>query len=231
MLISHLIKRANDAGLEICFVTNGYTLEEYIPLLKSGKIREIQVTLDGTENVHNKRRFLKNGGGTFEKISRGVSACLENELPVNLRMVIDKENINDLPGLASFAIENGWTKNHLFKTQIGRNYELHHCQAANEKLFSRVSLYEMIFEIVKKNPEVIQFYKPAFSISRFLAENGELPEPLFDSCPACKTEWAFDYTGKIYPCTATVGKTDELLGTFYPSVTRNDDVIYNWESP
>ena len=76
----------------------------------------------------------------------------------------------------------------------------------------------------------MNFYKPAFSISKFLFENGELPEPLFDSCPGGKSEWAFDYTGNIYSCTATVGKNDESLGTFYPEVKTKDDIIRNWEN-
>ena len=75
--LNTLLKNANESNLEICFVTNGYTLEEYIPVLKSGKIREIQVTLDGTETIHNKRRFLKSGAGTFDKIVRGIDRCLE----------------------------------------------------------------------------------------------------------------------------------------------------------
>lgn len=72
-------------------------------------------------------------------------------------------------------------------------------------------------------------YKPAYSVAKFLAENGTLPDPLFDSCPACETEWAFDYTGKIYPCTATVGKSDESIGSFYPTSTRNIQLIEEWE--
>ena len=69
------------------------------------------MTLDGTEAVHNKRRFLKGGDGTFDKIVRGIDACLENQIPVNLRMVADKENIDNLPEFAQFAIDKGWTKN------------------------------------------------------------------------------------------------------------------------
>lgn len=230
ILINHIIESANESNLDICIVTNGYTLEEYIPILQKGKIREIQVTLDGTEAVHNKRRFLKNGGGTFNKIAQGINACLENHIPVNLRMVIDKENIDDLPELSKLAIDKGWTKSPFFKTQIGRNYELHHCQSANDKLFSRISLFERISELVRQHPHILKFYKPAYSVSKFLFENGELPDPLFDSCPACKTEWAFDYTGKIYPCTATVGKNEESVGTFYPVITHNKELIDEWES-
>lgn len=228
-LISYFAGKSADAGLELSFVTNGYSLEEYIEILSKVKIREIQVTLDGTEATHNSRRYLKGGDGTFDRIVKGIDAALENKTEINLRMVIDKENINNLPDLAHFAIEKGWTKSRYFKTQIGRNYELHHCQSAPDKLFDRISLYVSLYELVKKYPHIIEFYKPAYSISKFLAEQGELPDPLFDACPACKTEWAFDYTGKIYSCTATVGKADELLGTFYPNVTRRDELIEQWE--
>ena len=219
-LIVYLLKLANESNLEVCFVTNGYSLVEYADILKLAHIREIQVTLDGIGNVHDARRFLKGGGATFEKIVKGIDACLHAGLPVNLRMVIDKENIDSLPEMAQFALNKGWTKNKHFKTQLGRNYELHHCQTTSEKLFSRISLYKTIYQQVKQHPYILEFHKPAYSISKFLAENGSLPDPLFDACPACKTEWAFDYTGQIYSCTATVGKTDESLGTFYPKVSH-----------
>jgi uncharacterized protein len=228
-IIANLLEQANAAQLDICIVTNGYTLEEYIDILKIGRIREIQVTLDGTENTHNARRFLKGGSATFNKIVKGIDACLDNSLSVNLRMVIDKENIDNLPDLAQFAIDRGWTKSPFFKTQIGRNYELHHCQSAPDKLFSRISLYENLFELTQQHPHILEFYKPAYSITKFLFENGNLPDPLFDSCPACKTEWAFDHTGHIYPCTATVGKADESLGTFYPEIKQNSQRINEWE--
>ncbi len=227
--ISHFINRCKENNLELCVVTNGYHLKEYIPILVRGRIREVQVTLDGTEKVHDRRRYLKGGKGTFQAITNGIDACLAAGIPVNLRMVIDRENIDDLPALAQYAIDRGWTANRLFKTQIGRNYELHHCQAEPDILFDRLSLYERIYELSACHPHILSFHKPGYSIARHLAENGELPEPLFDSCPACKTEIAFDCTGNIYPCTATVGKSDESLGTFYPVTGIDDEKIAGWE--
>jgi uncharacterized protein len=228
--IEYLLKRSSDEKLEISFVTNGYNLEEYVNIFNGKSIREIQVTLDGTGPVHDSRRFLKSGAGSFVKIVRGIDACIKNRITVNLRMVIDKDNIENLPDLAQFALDKGWTKSPYFKTQVGRNYELHHCQSGNEKLFSRVSLFEKIYELTNQYPHILEFYKPAYSISKFLSENGTLPDALFDSCPACKTEWAFDYTGRIYSCTATVGKSDELLGTFYPAIKLYQEKIDLWES-
>lgn len=229
-LVSRLVERANEINLDICVVTNGYYLENYIDLLSKGKVREIQITLDGTKKIHDQRRFLKGGSPTFDPIVRGIDAALAAGFPVNLRMVIDKQNIDNLPELASFAIEKGWTSHPLFKTQIGRNYELHHCQSTPDQLFTRLSLFRKIFDLTEIYPHILEFYKPSYSVSKYLAEHGELPDPLFDACPACKSEWAFDYTGRIYSCTATVGKEEEALGTFYPEVTKNEEMIFQWAS-
>jgi len=231
MNMAMILDHAGRSNTGIAIVTNGYNLIDYVDMFSSAKarIREIQVTLDGTREVHNRRRALKNGQGTFDRIVQGIDAVLAAGMSINLRMVLDSENIGDLPALASFAVEKGWTGNPLFKTQMGRNYELHHCQANSIRLFDRVSLYEEIYNLMLAHPQIKEFHRPAFSVTRFLYDNGELPDPLFDSCPGCKTEWAFDYTGKIYPCTANVGKAGEEVGSFYPEKTLKADIIETWE--
>jgi uncharacterized protein len=229
-LIEYLISKATLSNIDTCIVTNGYFLSEYTDIIRKGRIREIQVTLDGTREIHNSRRYLKGGGGTFDQIVDGIDMCLENQIQVNLRMVIDKDNAGNLPEFARFAIEKGWTGNDLFKTQLGRNYELHHCQSTSAKLFDRISLYDKVYRIIKEYPFVEKFHKPSYSVSRYLAENGALPYPLFDSCPACKSEWAFDFTGKIYPCTATVGKSGEATGTFFPQKKIDAALVNHWET-
>ncbi len=228
--LNRFIYKAAERELDIAIVTNGYYLTNYLDIFKKVAIREIQVTLDGLESMHNKRRPLKNGKGTFKQIVSGIDKSLEHGFPVNLRMVLDKQNIKELSKMARFAIDKQWTKSSQFTTQIGRNYELHHCQVNSDRLYNRIGLYQDIYKQIKKYPEILKFHKPAFSVSHFLFEEGELPDPLFDSCPGTKTEWAFDYTGKIYSCTATVGKAGEELGTFYPDISLNEDRIAEWES-
>lgn len=227
--IERIIEGANSRNLEIAIVTNGYHLVEYIGLLKTARIREIQVTVDGTQEVHDSRRMLRGGAGSFTKIADGIDLLLKNNIPVNVRMIVDKDNVDNLPELSRFAIEKGWTKSHLFKTALGRNYELHHCQTNNTRLFNRIEMYQEIYKIINNHPEVLEFHKPAFSIAKFIFENGELPNPLFDSCSGTKTEWAFDYSGRIYSCTATVGNIGDELGTFYPEVELKEDLISEWE--
>ncbi|MBN2546273.1 MAG: radical SAM protein, partial [Spirochaetes bacterium] len=227
--MKYIIEKSNKYAVDIAIVTNGYHLADYIEILKKGRIREIQVTLDGTEDVHNKRRIHKSNSLTFDRIVDGIDKSLKEFFNINLRFIADRENIYNLPDFAGFCINKKWTKNGLFKTQIGRNYNLHFCQSSNNRLYSRISLYEDLYEIIKKNPKILEFHKPAFSVSKFLFENGKLPEPLFDSCPACKTEWAFDYTGLIYPCTANVGQIEEAVGSFYPEVKLDNEKIEKWQ--
>ncbi len=227
--ISYLISQLNAISCDLAVVTNGYHLSEYVDLLKTASIREIQVTLDGVGIAHDKRRMLASGASTFEKVVEGIDRALELNIPINLRMVLDRENIAQLPELARFAIARGWTNNRLFKTQLGRNYELHFCQSENTKLYDRVSMYQDIYQLIKFHPEILSFHRPAFSLAKFLTEEGELPSPLFDSCPGFKTEWAFDYSGNVYSCTATVGKPGESLGTYYPQVALNNEAIEEWQ--
>jgi len=214
-----------------CF-QKSHNLLEYIPIFKKSNvnIREIQVTLDGIETIHNRRRKLKGGQDTFNKIVEGIDLAIKENYPINLRVVVDAENIENLSDLANFAITKGWTAYSKFKTQIGRNYELYSCSFEQDKLFTREKLYEKLFFLIKENPHILEFHKPDFSIIRDLKENGQLPFPNFDACPATKSEWAFDFTGKIYPCTATVGKTGEELGTFYPEVSLNTRKIEEWNN-
>lgn len=215
--------------IELAVVTNGYHLNEYFDLLKKVSVREIQITLDGLEKLHDSRRPHKGGLPSFRRIVENTDQALKRGYTVNLRVVADRENLSELPALARFAIEKGWTAMPGFKTQLGRNYELHYCQSARGKLFSRVELYQELFSLIKQHPEILEFHKPAFSVAKFLSENDSLPDPLFDSCPACKSEWALDYSGKVYSCTATVGKPGEELGTFFPELNLNEQAIAHWQ--
>lgn len=227
--LAYFIEQTYANQLDLAIVTNGYHLDRYTEFLKPAQTREIQITLDGTRDTHNQRRKLKDHTGTFDRIVDNIDRCLQKNISVNLRMVADRDNMDNLPDLAAFAIQKNWTQNPLFKTQIGRNYELHYCQNGKSKLFDRLSLYQELLGLIQKHPHIIQFHKPAFSVLKFLHENGTLPDPLFDACPACKSEWAMDFTGSIYSCTANVGKPGEKLGTFFPDIQLSHPKIKQWQ--
>jgi len=227
--LERLLAGAQERGLTVAVVTNGYDLAGYVRALAMGPVREVQVTLDGPAAVHDARRPHASGGGTFERVLRGIDAALLAGLTINLRVVVDRDNLESLPELAAFAEGRGWLSlpEDRFKTQVGRNYELFGCASRQrpERLFDRLELWTRYAELATAHPVLGRFHRPRLHGARQLAESGSFPVPTFDACPAAKKEWAFAPDGGLYGCTATVGHPAHLLGRYAPRIERDEAAI------
>ena len=74
-------------------------------------------------------------------------------------------------------------------------------------------------------------YSPGFKGIKYLIKTGELPFPLFDSCPAYKTEWAFDVKENIYGCTTSCGNLSYCAGKVNGNdVLINDNLTEEWKT-
>jgi uncharacterized protein len=73
-------------------ITNGYLLTRSITnrLIKLG-IKRAQITIDGTPDIHDRRRFLLNGNGTFYQILENIKE-LPDDFRVQIRINVDKDN-------------------------------------------------------------------------------------------------------------------------------------------
>jgi uncharacterized protein len=155
-------------------------------------------------------------------------------VPVNLRVVVDRENLPALPALARLAAARGWLDlpEARFKTQVGRNYELFGCASrqARGALFDRVELWSAFVALAERDEVLRRFHRPRLHGARHLAEQGELPAPNLDACPAAKREWAFAPDGGLYGCTATVGNPRYRLGAFHPEIVRDEAAIAPWRT-
>lgn len=80
--------------------TNGYLLSEMlIKELKGKSVAGMQITLDGTQEVHDRRRYLCNGDGTYRKILENICEALRQKMQITLRVNIDGKNIKDVSGI------------------------------------------------------------------------------------------------------------------------------------
>lgn len=75
--------------------------------LKACGIEDVQVTLDGTADFHDKLRYKKGGGGTFETILKNVVHASNNGLKVVLRSNIEKNNYESIYPLIDTLAESG----------------------------------------------------------------------------------------------------------------------------
>jgi uncharacterized protein len=86
-------------------VTNGYLLDKKkIDFLRDNNLTGIQITLDGTSDVHNKRRSLKNGKPTFNRIISNLHYILESQAlkSIFVRINYDNNNVENVPVLLDY---------------------------------------------------------------------------------------------------------------------------------
>lgn len=89
-------------------ITNGYLLDGgKIARLNELKIRSIQITLDGPQEVHDTRRVLPGGGPTFQHILNNVTALMDSPYDgtCTIRVNIDKQNLDRYIELRATLLE------------------------------------------------------------------------------------------------------------------------------
>jgi len=201
-------------------------------VLSGADVREVQVTLDGPPEIPRSAPLLHNGLGTFARVAAGIDALLAAQIPVNLRVVVDREKPADLAGPGQIG---GGTRmarpsrvgfQDADRTQL-RTLRLR--QPAGPRTTIRpLGTVDGIPGPGEAHPDLRRFHQPRLHGMHHLAETGEWPPATFDSCPAAKKEWAFAPDGGLYGCTATVGHQASRLGSYAPKIERDEDAIARW---
>ncbi len=230
-MMEYLVKKLTDNSIGFAVVTNAYNLSKYIKILEKGIIREIHISLDGDKEVHNKRRKTGQDANTFDAIMEGITKAVSLFIPINIRMIIDKETIGTLPLLAERLDKAGFLDlpKTRFKTSLGRNYELINEYMKPGDLFTLDEMYRVYTDLLMQNPILKKLHTPSYFGISHMVDKGEMYIPDFDSCPAFKSEMAFDYSGGIYSCTASVGREDYKVGTFYPELYIDEQKTADWK--
>lgn len=82
-----------EVPLTLSMTTNGYLLnEERVAMLRRSGINEVQVTLDGGKEEHDRHRFLRDGGPTFDVIVHNMALLAPQGIRLHVRVNIDKSN-------------------------------------------------------------------------------------------------------------------------------------------
>lgn len=182
-------------------VSNGYLLtKEKADLMKDLAIRNIQITFDGSEEIHNQRRFLLGGQPTYRKIMDNLKYLLSinKEITIDIRTNIDRRNKDDY---------NKFYQD--FKSEI------------NDK---RVTMYPgFVSDLLSSECVSPEFniseggYKAQFILDIFNKYGIEiksfLPKYRRHSCVASKYfAFVIGPEGELYKCWRMVGNQKEAIG-------------------
>ncbi len=114
------ITAAHDVEYSAYIVSNTYCVDaDVIENMKLYKITGIQSTVDGLADFHNKRRFLKTKPfeDTFTVILKNVRQLVDHDINVNLRINVDKTNVDQVEPLINYLVDKGLGK---VKISIGQ---------------------------------------------------------------------------------------------------------------
>lgn len=182
-------------------VSNGYLLtKEKADLMKDLAIRNIQITFDGSEEIHNQRRFLLGGQPTYRKIMDNLKYLLSinKEITIDIRTNIDCRNKDDY---------NKFYQD--FKSEI------------NDK---RVTMYPgFVSDLLSSECVSPEFniseggYKAQFILDIFdkygIEIKSFLPKYRRHSCVASKYfAFVVGPEGELYKCWRMVGNQKETIG-------------------
>lgn len=120
---------AKELGLSYSakIVTNGLSLKEgiFLELVKDLNIREIEVTLDGVAEFHDKRRHTKQNESTFNIIFDNLKAILNRadfqdlNCRISIRCNVDKRNWEGVTPLIKLLASEGFHKKIAYFYPIG----------------------------------------------------------------------------------------------------------------
>lgn len=114
-----LLCTENKVEYSAFMVTNGYLLNEnIIKKMLDANIKNCQITIDGPPEIHDKRRILKNGGGTFDVLLKNLLLLRSMGGAASIRVNIDKTNINYVEDLICILKENNLQDIHINFGQV-----------------------------------------------------------------------------------------------------------------
>lgn len=198
--IIDICRKAN-IGYSANIITNGYLLNsKNSKRLSELNVNSVQVTLDGTKEVHDKMRPLVNGGNTFDKIMENLAAASEYFNGISVRINIDKLNKNNLREIFEL-VEIESIKDRLI-LNLGRITSSGDCGIQNSCLniegFSEVDLG--FRELLKEYGHDVK-------------RNNSYPVIKGNYCGAdMKNSYVIGPKGDLYKCWMDLGNGDRTIG-------------------
>jgi uncharacterized protein len=203
-------------------ITNGYNLEEFLPIIRKYEYSHLQVTLDGPKKIHDRRRFLQGKKPTFEKIVNGIDQVLDEkqEIRIGVRMNIDPNNLSDLPEFLNFCKKKDWMQpksrvsislSSITPSLNSKNY----CSYTSDIEFLR-DIYNLLGDTALFT-QILQYYLVLFLPNPIQegyskVDRGMLPH--FYNCGANTKQCILDPFGDIYSCWGVVGESSNAIGIY-----------------
>ncbi len=216
-LIDYLMSAILRAGpARFSAVTNGTQLEAYQGVLGPDGISVLQITIDGTPELHDSRRIHADGSGSFDMIARNIDMSLSLGVKIDVRMNVDRRNVAVLPRLATIFEERGWTADPSFSAYVA---PVHNTNGSLDRktTFNSHELGRAMIAMKAEHPQLRSFALPDDDLQRnlrrlFQQHGDALPQMKSAYCGAHTSMYMLDPFGDIYACWERTGDKNIRIG-------------------
>lgn len=208
--IQTLLTNCRNLGITPSFVTNGYCLEPFLPILKEFGISEIKITLDGSKPVHDSIRVTRSGAGTFDQITKNIDALSKFAKRLSVRINATKKNLCSISDPSFSSLVQAYPNVFFylyFMQQEG-------C-ADKQNVLDELEGLKTALRIQDNCPALknLDISYHGENVVRSVFGNGSF-KPKIAMCAAMSNQYIFDYTGQIYKCWWGMGNPDYRVGSF-----------------
>ena len=236
-IISYIMDKAKTlSSASFSATSNGTELEFYHDLLGKDGISEIQITLDGKPEEHDKRRIYPDGSGSFAKIASNIDLALSKGVFINVRVNVDYGNINDLPALSSFIHSKKWHEQANFGAYLAPIHALND-NTDKEQCMTTLKLNKEMETMRAQHPQTALFSVDGDKMRNQAIGIFKNPEKASSGiktnyCAAHDRMYLFDALADIYACWEKTGDKNIRIGTVdkYAGLMFFNEQEKNWRS-
>lgn len=222
-IVEYIVKKGQSKGYKFKAITNGYELDSFLDLLSPDAIYKLQITVDGTKDIHDQRRIHYKNKNTFDKIMYNIKLALDLNVEILIRVNIDSENVGKLAELKEYFMQSGFYNYPKFSmySAVLRDYETITSQEHENLNF--ISAQSYVNEHKEGSTQDICYdYGISKLFYKAISENTAVTFRSF-FCLAQLGGYVLAPLGKIYPCWEVIGDEHYLIGNYYSNKIKWDN--------
>jgi len=221
--IYDLIEYASSFDMQVVMATNGTLItKEVSRKLKKSGLERAAISIDGIGNAHDDFRGVN---GAFEDVLRGMKACEDAELAIQLFTMVTHDNYEEVPKIIQLADDLSlWRIYLIYLIAVGRGKEISEaCLSTDENM-------KFFDYVADKQKEVKVWLKPicnpqywAYMTDKGLVDHDDGIE--FTGCTAGITRFHIFPNGDVTPCAYLPVKTGNIREQRFLDIVRDSEMF------
>jgi uncharacterized protein len=234
--VERILALAREKGYSVEAISNGYSLDKSRDLIAEYKsvFDHFQITLDGPQEIHDRRRKLLGGGKTFARILSNIEMLMDLDIKVAVRMNIDRENIDAVPTVLQDFAAKGWLGNGKFYWDLAPVTD-HPSSGQVPNLMPEHEIVERIVGMSGRfvgsptNFRMFRVLKHVLGVFGIYRNPKEEPFPAAHYCEANVYQfYCFGPDGLIYACPESINHPELAVGRYDPEFAIDPVKLAPW---